>query len=233
MRSPSDSVCTVWVPTQHPMLALSPSKTQAPPLPPNLPSPSPHQMQPPAVVPILSLPCQLSQVSFWPVNSQVPQPFHLSSQTCSQLSLILAQSLTDSMLLQYAQEVKKHDTFCDHDKNPPKTALHSQRTSLMGCHSLPCTNSRRQHHKVLLGRPKTWHSMYDMPWKGGIRLLCTVRGVGNLSPPLSRCSPRPPIMGRMLLKLKKCLNLDSLFYLVVCCSACDTFWGQCCMGELL
>jgi hypothetical protein len=80
---------------------------------------------------------------------------------------------------------------------------------------------------------KAWHIIHDAPWKGGLRLRYTLKGVEKLAPSSSTREERPPVTKEMVNQLKRGLNLSIPEDAAVFAAACCAFWGQIRLGEIL
>ncbi|KAF8581630.1 hypothetical protein K439DRAFT_1647853 [Ramaria rubella] len=122
------------------------------------------------------------------------------------LQLALSHSLASSNLKGYGHTVKQYLKFCDKEKIPRKL--------------------RWPANKLVLCSFAASHTLSE-------RLAYVVNGITNLAPPTSIQAPRPPVTRAMLQALYNGLDLAEPFHTAVFTAACDAFWGQCSLGELL
>ncbi|CCO34373.1 hypothetical protein RSOLAG1IB_12156 [Rhizoctonia solani AG-1 IB] len=80
---------------------------------------------------------------------------------------------------------------------------------------------------------KTWHAINNAPWRGGLRLTYTLKGVTRLAPASSLKPARPGVSLAHMETLARGLRLDVPLDAAVFAAAAVAFWCIVRVGELL
>ncbi|KAJ7709802.1 hypothetical protein B0H17DRAFT_1190960 [Mycena rosella] len=157
----------------------------------------------------------------------------LSASAAAKVQLTIKHAWAESTLKKYGQGFAAFEQFCDSEAIPFHQQLPADEYLLCAFAASRAGEVAGVTARGAIAAVKAWHIMNDTPWKGGIRLRYTLRGVKNLTPASFIHDQRPPVTAAMLEALDKNLDCNDPRDAAVFVSACCAFWGQIRIGEIL
>jgi hypothetical protein len=160
----------------------------------------------------------------WSVSRLINVP--LTANAKAKIQYALEHAWANSTIEKYSQSLEAYHRFCDKQEIPESFRLPVSEELL-------CTFAVSRVGEVAGGTArstaaavKAWHIIHNAPWKGGLRLRYTLKGIEKLAPSSSTREERPPVTKEMVNQLERGLNLSNPEDAAVFVAACCAFWGQ-------
>ncbi|KAJ7364543.1 hypothetical protein DFH08DRAFT_681522 [Mycena albidolilacea] len=157
----------------------------------------------------------------------------LKADAKAKIQHALEHAWADSTIEKYGQSLEAYQQFCDAQEVPAPHRLPASEELLCAFAAARVGEIAGGTARSAVAAVKAWHIIHDAPWKGGLRLRYTLKGVEKLAPSSSAREERPPVTKEMLNLLERDLDLSSPEDAAVFAAACGAFWGQIRLGEIL
>jgi hypothetical protein len=142
-------------------------------------------------------------------------------------------ALADSTRRGYEAAIRRFLSYCAEHEVPAHLQFPADEIILSGYAASFAHRLGGSTAKNAIAALKTWHAINNAPWRGGLHLTYTLKGVTRLAPASSLKPTRPGVSLAHMETLARGLRLDVPLDTAVFAAAAVAFWCIVRVGELL